>query len=62
MAPRRYRGIVYDSARWEGFELRPDDIVTGLRAHGLAHADSPVARRLQQGPLRGSTVGDPLRD
>ena len=27
MAPRRYRGIVYDSARWEGFELRPDDIV-----------------------------------
>ena len=22
----RYRGIVYDSARWEGFETRPDDI------------------------------------
>lgn len=23
----RYRGLVYDSARWEGFELRPDDII-----------------------------------
>ena len=23
----RYRGFVYDSARWEGFELRPDDII-----------------------------------
>lgn len=23
----RYRGIVYDSARWEGFELRSDDII-----------------------------------
>lgn len=42
--------------------VRPDDIVTGLRAHGLAHVGSPVARRLQQGPLTGSTVGDPLRD
>ena len=42
--------------------VRPDDIVTGLRAHGLAHVGSPVARRLQQGPLHGSTVGDPLRD
>ena len=24
---RRYEGFVYDSARWEGFELRPGDIV-----------------------------------
>lgn len=24
---RRYRGFVYDSVRWEGFHLRPDDIV-----------------------------------
>jgi len=42
--------------------VRPDDIVTGLRAHGLVQAGSPVAQRLAQGPLRGSTVGDPLRD
>ena len=27
MARRRYRGIVHDSARWDGFELRPGDIV-----------------------------------
>lgn len=27
MARPRYRGIVYDSARWEGFEPRPGDIV-----------------------------------
>ena len=46
--------------------VRPDDIVTGLRAHGLEHAGSPVAQRLRQGPLReasgGAEVGDPLRD
>ena len=40
--------------------------VTGLRAHGLEHADAPVAERLEQGPLHGigpeATVGDPLRD
>jgi len=43
--------------------VRPDDIVTGLRAQGLDHAGSPVAQRLQQGPLLGdSNVGDPLRD
>lgn len=42
--------------------VRPDDIVTGLRAHGLDYSGSPLARRLSQGPLRGSTVGDPLRD
>ncbi len=46
--------------------VRPDDIVTGLRAHGLEHPGSPVAQRLQQGPLRGAgsdaNVGDPLRD
>jgi aryl sulfotransferase len=23
----RYSNMVWDSARWEGFELRPDDIV-----------------------------------
>src|SRR5918997_952744 len=23
----RYRGLVYDSARWAGFRFRPDDIV-----------------------------------
>jgi len=46
--------------------VRPDDIVTGLRALGLEHPGSPVAQRLQQGPLRGTGhdahVGDPLRD
>lgn len=46
--------------------VRPDDIVTGMRAHGLEHAGSPVAQRLQQGPLRGTEgsveVGDPLRE
>lgn len=46
--------------------VRPDDIVTGLRAHGLEHAGSPVAQRLQQGPLHGTDdsveVGDPLRE
>ena len=45
--------------------VRPDDVVTGLRAQGLAWAGTPIARRLEQGPLRGSTddpeVGDPLR-
>ena len=23
----RYRGVVYDSGRWDGFPFRPDDIV-----------------------------------
>ncbi len=27
MAATRYRSLVYDSARWDGFELRPGDIV-----------------------------------
>jgi aryl sulfotransferase len=27
MAQRRYQGIVFDSGRWDGFELRPGDIV-----------------------------------
>jgi aryl sulfotransferase len=27
MAVRKYHGLVYDSGRWEGFVLRPDDIV-----------------------------------
>lgn len=46
--------------------VRPDDIVTGLRAHGLTWSGTPVARRLEQGPLREADghaqVGDPLRD
>lgn len=42
--------------------VRPDDIVTGLRGHGLEYTGSPVAQRLSQGPLRGTQVGDPLRD
>jgi len=46
--------------------VRPDDIVTGLRTHGLEYAGSPVAQRLSQGPLRatdgGAEVGDPLRE
>ena len=46
--------------------VRPDDIVTGLRAYGLEHAGSAVAQRLQQGPLHGTDgsveVGDPLRE
>jgi aryl sulfotransferase len=25
--PRRYKNVVFDSARWEGFRFRPDDIV-----------------------------------
>jgi len=45
--------------------VRPDDIVTGLRARGLEHTGSPVAQRLSQGPLRetdgSAEVGDPLR-
>jgi hypothetical protein len=45
--------------------VRPDDIVTGLRALGLEHSGSPVAQRLRQGPLRGTDggaeVGDPLQ-
>src|SRR3954466_2913061 len=24
---RRYEGVVFDSSRWEGFELRPGDII-----------------------------------
>jgi radical SAM-linked protein len=46
--------------------VRPDDIIAGLRAHGLMYSGSPVAQRLSQGPLRGSgdsaEVGDPLRE
>lgn len=29
---RRYRNLVYDSARWSGFDLRPDDIVISTPA------------------------------
>ena len=29
---RRYEGVVYDSARWEGFELRPGDIIISTPA------------------------------
>ena len=28
-AVRRYEGTVYDSNRWDGFELRPGDIIIG---------------------------------
>jgi radical SAM-linked protein len=42
--------------------VRPDDIVVGLRDHGLEHVGTPVAQRLRQGPLNGVDVGDPLRD
>jgi radical SAM-linked protein len=42
--------------------VRPDDIVTGLRQHGLEADGTPIAQRLKQGPLRGDAVGDPLRD
>ena len=45
--------------------VRPDDIVAGLREHGLGQAGMPVARRLNQGPLSGTSlraeVRDPLR-
>lgn len=45
--------------------VRPDDVVTGLREHGLTTGATPVACRLQQGPLTqvgdAPTVGDPLR-
>jgi radical SAM-linked protein len=42
--------------------VRPDDVVVGLREHGLVVPGTPVAQRLMQGPLRGVEVGDPLRD
>jgi radical SAM-linked protein len=42
--------------------VRPDDIVTGLRKHGLTSEGTPVAQRRKQGPLRGKDVADPLRD
>jgi len=32
MVPPRYKSLVYDSARWEGFEFRPDDIVISTPA------------------------------
>jgi len=45
--------------------VRPDDIVTSLRQFGLTVAGTPVAQRLEQGPLTqvgdAPTVGDPLR-
>ena len=45
--------------------VRPDDIVAGLREHGLGQAGMALARRLNQGPLSGTgpdaEVGDPLR-
>jgi radical SAM-linked protein len=44
--------------------VRPDDIVVGLREHGLPPAGTPVAQRLRQGPLSGTghdaEVSDPL--
>lgn len=42
--------------------VRPDDIIAALREKGLGATGTPVAQRLQQGPLRGTAVGDPLRD
>jgi hypothetical protein len=46
--------------------VRPDDVVTGLRAQGLECASWPVAQRVSQGPLRetdgSAEVGDPLRE
>lgn len=42
--------------------VRPDDVIQGLRQHGFHYTGTPVAQRLSQGPLVGSTVGDPLRD
>jgi len=42
--------------------VRPDDIVTGLRQHGLDARGTPIAQRLKQGPLQDDAVGDPLRD
>ncbi|EFQ83628.1 radical SAM-linked protein [Aeromicrobium marinum DSM 15272] len=41
--------------------VRPDDVVTALRAHGLQVPGAPVATRAAQGPLVDGTVGDPLR-
>jgi radical SAM-linked protein len=44
--------------------VRPDDIVAGLREHGLGHIGMTLARRLNQGPLSGTgpdaEVGNPL--
>jgi radical SAM-linked protein len=42
--------------------VRPDDVVAGLREHGLSPGSTPIAQRLKQGPLRDSEVGDPLKD
>jgi radical SAM-linked protein len=45
--------------------VRPDDIIAGLREHGLGQVGLVVARRLNQGPLSGTgpdaEVRDPLR-
>jgi radical SAM-linked protein len=42
--------------------VRPDDIVTALCAHGLEYTGSPVAQRLNQGPLSGTGLGAEVRD
>ena len=65
-------GLVADGAAVVGVvrstipTVRPDDIVAGLREHGLNTGSTPIAQRLKQGPLHGveaeATVGDPLRD
>jgi radical SAM-linked protein len=42
--------------------VRPDDIVAGLREHGLGQAGVAVARRVNQGPLSGTGPGAEVRD
>lgn len=41
--------------------VRPDDVVTALRSHGLEVPGAPLSTRVAQGPLDGTVVGDPLR-
>jgi radical SAM-linked protein len=41
--------------------VRPDDVLTGLRAAaGLEGVGTPLLTRVAQGPLEGERVGDPL--
>jgi radical SAM-linked protein len=42
--------------------VRPEDIIAGLREHGLTTDSTPVARRLKQGPLHEGAVGNPLSE
>lgn len=47
--------------RHQAPSVRPDDVVTALESvAGLRTARPPVATRIEQGPLEGTAIGDPL--